>query len=441
MTYEEFINEIQGRAFPEGIAKNLRTLHGKRILDGLIELQRWVPYLKNRQYTLYSPASSLYRQGTTIIQKPAGKVKRVSTFVSKKLEGQIFYDPCTREDIDRLTAFRARLQRYPDSAAQEWGMFTPDTTLDKGWRSERGLFCIDKDMIILLPHIEMKERIQVEWVGSKRVWDDSDTVDYGDYQVQVISALENYLRMEATGKDDRSGSDFALTRNSWSESVGGLQLDTKDDTEPELPMEDIGILPRTFLPIEPELIPNLGCNFDPSAAFFSSIWMLCLTNGKYYNLGALLFDEEVVESVSGNGLTGGASEATYETIRVNNLNLQADDDLYYRLAVHVVDDTPTWGFDGGPSDSDGKRICDGIACVNLDIKADENDDYYRLNLVIPEDGTEPVLRILAAPASSETPVLEPDTCTSHDVLVLRDQVTQKCMFVRLKNGQIAINDE
>jgi hypothetical protein len=435
--YSDLIQNVIDRAFPEGIAPNLRAIYERRVLDGLIEAQRWVPYLRTRQIRLYPFTSTLYRQGTTVICKPRGKVKRLYTFNSKTLKDIVYYDPCTREDIDRLTAARARDQKYPAEIPFDFGQFNATSTLDKGWRAERGLFCIDKDSVILLPHIDSSERVGIEYEGAKTLYDDDDGIDWGKYQAQVELALENYLRWKSLGKDDRSVGDYAVLQQEWANAIAGLQLDTKDDTEAEIPIEDIGILPRTFMPAT--TYPwSLGCSYDPTASFFSHLWVMCLDNDKFYNLGALLLDDTVVEMVSGSGEAGGRPEVTYETIRSTNFNLQASDDLFYHLVPHIVDGEPTHGFEGGAVDSTNKTICDGTSCVNVDILCHDDDSYIRLNIRL-QDGV-PVVTETVAPAESETPVPTPTACTSGNSIILRDVVTQKCMIARLKDGVWSIEE-
>lgn len=437
MTYNDLITTVLGRSFPEGIAQNLRAVYEKRVLDGLIEAQRWVPYLQSRQQRLYPYASTLYRQGTTVICKPRGKVKRLYTFNSKTLKDIVYYDPCTREDIDRLTAQRARLQKYPNLTPYEFGLFNADSSMDKGYRAERGLFCIDKDQIILLPHIDSNERVGVEYQGSKTAYDADDGFDYGKYQAQVETALENYLRMKSLGKDDRSTSDYAMMLNEWRESISGLQLDTKNDTEMELPIEDIGILPRIHMPAS--VFPwSLQCSYDPTDSFFSNLWVMCLDDNKFYNFGALLIDGEVVQMVEGSGSPGGKPEVTFETIRTASMNLMADDEKFYHLALTIVDGAANPGFDVGAIDSTDKTICDNTSCVNVDVLCTADNNYYRMNIVL-QDGV-PVIQITAAPAQSETPAPTPTVCSSTNAIVLKDSVTQKCVVIRVKNGVFSIAD-
>lgn len=438
MIYSDLISNVLNRAFPEGIASNLRAVYERRVLDGLIESQRWVPYLQTRQIRLYPYASTLYRQGTTLICKPRGKVKRLYTFNSKTLSDIIYYDPCTRDDIDKLTASRARSQKYPDAVPYDFGEFNADSSMDKGWRAERGLFCIDKDSVILLPHIDSNERVAIEYQGAKTSYDDLDGIDWGKYQAQVELALENYLRWKSLGKDDRSATDYALLMQEWSNAIAGLQLDTKDDTEAEIPIEDIGILPRQMLPAS--VLPwSLGCAYDPASSFLTNLWMLCLDNGKFYNLGALLLDNTVVEMVSGSGSPGGSAEVTYETIRSANLNLKASDGNFYQFVPHVVDGVATGGFAAGVVDSTNKTICDNTSCINLDVLSPDDNNYYRFNLRL-QDGV-PIISTSAAPPDSETPVPTPTACTSGNVFILKDVVTQKCVFVRIKNGVFSVDDQ
>lgn len=437
MTYLELTDSVLARAFPERIAANLRPHYKKRVLDGLIELQRLVPYLKKRQFTLYPSTSSYYRQGTTVIDRPAGKVKRICVFQSRTLRDAVYYDPATRDDIDRMRAQKSRVVTYPEAHEDHFGYFAASEETNKGWRAERGYFCIEQDEITIYPHIESTERIMVEWSGSKTSYEDTDVVVFGKYEEQVLAALENFTRWKAAAKEDRSASDYQVFANEWREAVASLMLDTKEDTEPEIPLDDIGILPRTMMPTV-EAVFNLGCAYNPVNAFFKKLWVMCLGNRKFYNFGALLLDGNVVEMIGDTGYGGGKAEATYETIRCAAINFYEDgSEQYFKLEPHVIDGNFTHGFNDAPVDIADARSCTNIAVVNVDVLADDN-NYYRMNLDL-QDG-QVVIKTNAAPAEPEDDVPAPAICASGNTFVLKDVVTQKCMYVRIKDGQLSVSD-
>jgi len=461
VTYAELIDEVIESAFPEGYADNLLALYRKRVLDGLIELQRAVPYLRSRQIKLYPFSSTYYKQGLSLLRRPAGKVRRLATFSSRTLKDIVYYDPCTREDIERLTQHRARVQQYPETANKEFGAYSPSSDLDKGYRAERGLFCIDRDQIIVFPHLESTERVMVEWEGSVTAYDDSDIVDFGKYEAQVLTALENYVRWKSLGKDDRSAGDYVLMEKEWVEAVRGLIIDTQDDTEAEITVSDIGSLSRTLMPVAPDVVFGLGCDYDPSDAFFSNIWMFCEGDGKFYNLSLLILNNTAVP-IQGDEAEASAAESTYETITADKLSLKADNGKWYEygprtLGGQVVSTT------GSVSQSTcNKTLCtNDISCRYLKLKNPDDGLYYIYELqlldgvpvptivdverecdeggdsLIPEPTEAPEAPVLSALADSDSINLSWNAVDGAEFYVVRRSTTPGGPYVTLSDNLVA----
>lgn len=461
MTYAELIDEVIESAFPEGYADNLLALYRKRVLDGLIELQRAVPYLRRRQIKLYPVSSTYYKQGLSLLCRPPGKVRRLATFSSRTLKDIVYYDPCTREDVERLTQHRARVQQYPETASKEFGAYSPSSDLDKGYRAERGLFCIDRDQIIVFPHLESTERVMVEWEGSVTAYDDSDAVDFGKYEAQVLTALENYVRWKSLGKDDRSAGDYVLMEKEWVEAVRGLIIDTQDDTEAEITVSDIGSLSRTLMPVAPDVVFGLGCDYDPSDAFFSNIWMFCEGDGKFYNLSLLILNNTAVP-IQGDEAEASAAESTYETITADKLSLKADNGKWYEYGPRTLGGQVV-GTTGSVSQSTcNKTLCtNDISCRYLKLKNPDDGLYYIYELqlldgvpvptivdvegecdeggdsLIPEPTEAPEAPVLSALADSNSINLSWNAVDGAEFYVVRRSTTPGGPYVTLSDNLVA----
>lgn len=436
MTYQTLVDEVLSDAFPEDIAPNLEPIYRKRVLDGLIQLQQRVTQLKLRQWTFYEYKSTLYRQGLTSISKPPGKVKNVCVFNSRTLSDIVYYDPGTKEDLDRFTAQRASYQTYPDAVPYPTtGYFTPSSVLDKGFRTMRGIYVIDRDEIFLLPHIDSYERVLVEWSGSRTTWNNSDLLDFGKYNRQVVSCLTHYVKREAARNEDRSQTDYAAQDLAWRDFSSSLIIDCKDDVEPELPLNDIGILPRTFIT---EVVPvtSLGATIDDTA-YFNGLWMLCTDNNKLYEVGPLLVDGQVNSDVSGEGLDLTASEVTFEAIRADNIWVKASDDNFYKLTVNLVDSNPVHGYEQVGSTGAGERITDDVSTVYIDVLCPENSTYYRLRLALV-NGV-PTLVPGDAPDNVTYPPIT-DQQGIIGVLPMIDAVTGNVVYIRIKDGVVSVKD-
>lgn len=253
MTYEELTDEVIARTFPEGVAENLESIYRKRVLDGMIELQRWCPYFRSRQFTIVPFGVSLYRQGTSYISAPCGKVKRVASYTDDSMRDIVYYDPAERTDLDRWQQGTSRTRLYPEEDTVSDGYYPATPDVDKGYRAERAIFVVDNRTIAICPHLESGETVLVEWDGIVRTFDDADAVDVGDFEAQVTDALSLYLRKESALREDRNSGDYIAIGTRWKQALAGLKLDTKELDEPETPLEDIGNLPRP----EPQ-----GCSAD-----------------------------------------------------------------------------------------------------------------------------------------------------------------------------------
>jgi len=428
-TFSELARTVLEQAFPEDIAPNLQTVYKKRLLDGLINIQRYVPQLQKRQYALYPFASTFYRQGMTVINKPAGRVRRLGAFCSRKLDDLVYYDACVREDIDRLTQQRARYQTYPDAVQEAFPVFAASTETDKDWRAERGLFCIDDKSILVVPHIESNERLMVEWQGLKDEYEDTDAVDFAEYQSRALDVLVLYLQKEAALRDTRSTSDYVALTQRYREALADLKIDAKEDSEVEPTMEDIGILPRTILPTNTSY--SLGCNMT-DGPYFNRLWLYCADNGLWYNFGALVIDGQVLPMNEGEGAAGGKPEATVETLRLPYFYSKANDDRYYKIGMQADPLQPTTSPEAGEGEeSRCKSACNDFAALNLELLGDDG-NYYRINLR-ELDG---VVVAQADAAPTDCPVVEEDA-----VLEMRDTITGKTVFITVEDGSFVVRDE
>lgn len=440
MTYKQLVDEVLADAFPEDIAPNLEPIYRKRVLDGLIELQQLVKELKARQWTLYEFNGTLYRQGLTSIPRPAGRVKNVCVFNSRTLKDVVYYTLTTKEAIDRLISVSAIHQDYPDAVSYpSIGYYRPSSTLDRGYRANTGWFCVDRDEILITPSIESYERILVEWSGSKTSYTDSDIVDFGKYERQVVASLIFWVKREAARFEDRSQTDYSAMNRGWKDAVTSLIIDCKEDAEAELPMEDDLSVTQLGITTSADVVPvtSIGATLtDP--AWFNRLWMLCTDNNKLYNVGPLLVDGQVQSDVTGDGVDYSPAEVTFEAIRADNIWVKASDENFYKLTVALVDGSPVHGYDPTGSDGDGETVLDDISTVYVDVFCADDDKYYRLRLSLV-NGV-PTLVLSEAPDEVDyPPIVTQDDIIG--VLKMRDATTGQVVYIRVKNGQISMMDQ
>jgi hypothetical protein len=226
VTYEEFILAIKAIIFPDREASNLVAVHDKYILDALIEIQKRIPQLRQRNFNLYPFEDTFYRCMATVIDpKPDGPLIRLYTHTAADHCDAVYYQPTTREHIESLML-----------RAQSCGTVTPPTgpmvngqppqdyhaaevATDKGWRAATGHYANIGDQVFVWPHLESVEKVIVEWQGVKQDYSEEDLVVF-ERDVQAV--VELYVQAQAALREDCDTNRYNGLWASWQTEMAKL---------------------------------------------------------------------------------------------------------------------------------------------------------------------------------------------------------------------------
>lgn len=206
MIFADVLATVRSRAYPEGLPRNLKPIFAQALVQGAVDLQRYVPRLKRRQFTTVKSAVTVFQSGITVVQRPASnaKIKRIYTYISADHRDAFYYTPVTRQKIEELAADRSRRTgsaALPTINVNDGdvrsvagrGQVMHTASLNKGFRSNQGVFAVVDDQVWLYPSIESSERVSIEWTGVKYEFTENDLVTWDS---SVIYALALWVRKE-----------------------------------------------------------------------------------------------------------------------------------------------------------------------------------------------------------------------------------------------------
>ena len=232
MIYADFIKGMKSTVFPDREPINLVASHNNYFLDGLIEVQRRVPQLREHNFNLYAFEATFYRCRTTVIEKPDGPIIRLYTYTTEDQCDSIFYAPTTREHMEALMKKAQSCFMVPTPVGGETiggefipfeplplGLLRSEKTTDKMWRAGSGYFAVMDDQIYIYPHIESNERIGVEWQGVKTSYLPTDIVTFSR---DVQSVVELWVQAQASLREDCDAGKYTAFITGWTAQMAEL---------------------------------------------------------------------------------------------------------------------------------------------------------------------------------------------------------------------------
>lgn len=215
-----FKSKIERLVFPGGLAKPLQFQFEQDIIQGLIDIQRWVKYFRSRNKDVSAFCATYFACGATVVDLPRGRIQRVYTLDGTNLCCPVFYT--FEEDYDRFINW-LNLTRKAWTEPENDGMpelpapfkFAESVT-DKGTRFNYGYWTINNRRIYLGQRIESTESVVVEWEGIRRKYEDATLMPYddpdpeaGDPQdsddagTELLNVVASYVRSEDLRKNRR----------------------------------------------------------------------------------------------------------------------------------------------------------------------------------------------------------------------------------------------
>lgn len=225
MTWSEFITVVKQMAFPDREASNLVYNHTRYILDGIVELQKRIPQLRQRNFNLISFPNTFYRCKATVLPKPDGVIVRLFTYTQDDHCDAVYYHPTTREHMESILrkaqncVSATEVPDIPQVGLPPEDYYPAAEVTDKGYRASSGYYAVIGGQIFVWPHIESTEHINIEWQGVKLTYSPNDEVLFPQ---DVQSVVELYVQAQAALREDCDKNQFAALQASWNAQAAQL---------------------------------------------------------------------------------------------------------------------------------------------------------------------------------------------------------------------------
>lgn len=197
-TYAEFKRKIKGRLWPTGEQLSLVAAHDAAFQTAMLDLQHWVPCLKEFNVSTFESADRLWESAKTLIPAPFGMIRRIYTVAGglDRWRDKVFYRSSTFQEIEcwAKRLYRAVTPVNLGLAALSYGVKYEEAASDSQFgRARVGAWAIYRGKLYVAPWLQTKETLVVEWDGEKTAWHDSDGVDENLWRPDVEAAVEYFV--------------------------------------------------------------------------------------------------------------------------------------------------------------------------------------------------------------------------------------------------------
>ena len=219
---------IFSQVFADHQPDNLVPSHKQIILEGLAEIQKWVPCEQQRQANVILFCNTFVKCGLTVVPRPRGIIQRVYTVANEDWCDPVFMRQGTLAEVE-CYQYDCRTFTEPDNEGMPrlpLGFKRAEASGDSEFgRARSGMFAIQDDNVYISPRIQSNERVVIEWAGIKLAsdWTEYDPVsdaldfrkalklflqygherDYGDLQTSLA-----YHNHQKTGTFDEALADL-----------------------------------------------------------------------------------------------------------------------------------------------------------------------------------------------------------------------------------------
>jgi hypothetical protein len=197
MTFLQFKQKLRSELWPAGEARSLRVPHDSYFVAAMMDLQRWVECLRQKNITQFPFCSTYWEDAKTVVDCPKGEIQSVYTVMNDDWR-------------DKVPYWSSNFRAIKEWASWLYGALTPENSgmpkLPFGYRyaeaavdstigrARTGEYAIHNRRLYIAPWIQSKEILVVEWQGKKQDWKDDDVLDIDDWNVTVQEAVKFYVR-------------------------------------------------------------------------------------------------------------------------------------------------------------------------------------------------------------------------------------------------------
>ncbi len=226
-TLSQLVAHTTEVCWPFGEAENLPTQHRQLIIEGIIDIQKWVECYQHNNVDILRNCSVYFQCGMTVFAAPRGDVHRISTFdrinaTTGKEDKDADVNWCSeiiynyveygvlRKIVDNILCARASCSpivlpgqcgwpvptnaQYPGYPELPLGFNYPQESLNRTGdcilscspRAKVGVWAFNNGRIYLAPWVQSTEDVAIQWNGIKRDFTNSDLVpSSADYEEAI----------------------------------------------------------------------------------------------------------------------------------------------------------------------------------------------------------------------------------------------------------------
>lgn len=251
MTFQEYLNDILLRVFPDGHSQRLRGRYSAWLRDFFIEAQRYIPQLQESHREYIGQDATFFSCGSTAFRAPRGKViglhTQLSTDDCDKVTAE-YYPPaeyqqlvdrkvesgCTGDAPYGYYEIGSTYFEYPELPL---GLKHATPDIDRTARSRERFYSIFDDYIWTYPVIQSDETAVLRWRGVKTNWASADEVPWVDENQEpdreIMSLAELFLQWKSKLYDDCDESGASTFKALYDRGFAELKVERVDLERPE----------------------------------------------------------------------------------------------------------------------------------------------------------------------------------------------------------------
>lgn len=209
-TYAQFKTKLRARIWPGREPANLVAPHDAMFQTAMLELQKWVPCMKEYNVSTYETADRKWDGAKTRVQMPNGQIRRVYTLAGglDRWRDKVYY---RSSNVKEMECWARRLVDAETPPLPDLGYGVRAENVSSDWslgRARQGIWAHYRGKLFLAPWLQTTEMLVVEWDGEKQEWQESDGVDPRMWRADAEMAVELYVKW----RHERSYGDPAFAR-------------------------------------------------------------------------------------------------------------------------------------------------------------------------------------------------------------------------------------
>jgi hypothetical protein len=251
MTFQEYLNDILLRVFPDGHSQRLRGRYSAWLRDFFIEAQRYMPQLQEAHQEYIQQDATFFSCGSSAFTAPKGKIAGLYTQLTtdgcdrvvaefypqdeyRRLVDRLVESSCTGEAPYGYYEVGSTYFAYPELPL---GLQHATPDIDLRLRSRERFFSVFDGYVWTHPVIQSTETAVLRWKGIKTNWGSSDEVPWkdeiGDEDRRVMALAELYLQWKAKLYDDCDENGAMTFKALYDRAFAELKVELKDLETPE----------------------------------------------------------------------------------------------------------------------------------------------------------------------------------------------------------------